>query len=458
MTQADDRFFEKHFSKAEFARRREQLIEAIGKDAHVLLRGRIKPVGPRFLQSKTFFYFCGAEIPGAMLLISGPERKATLYLAHRDAEQHPEETGLGAEDAKQIRAALGVDEVRGLDALASDLKAAKTLYLQDAEDELPCRTRFEAAAIAKERAEHPWDGRESDSQHFAGLIRERYPNVTIESLTPIVAELRRVKSDEEIQIMRRAGHLSALAVTEAMKMTRPGMVERQLAAIASYIYLSHGATGEGYPQIIAAGNNMQFGHYHRNDAELVDGDIVLMDSAPDYHYYTSDIGRIWPVNGTYAPWQRELYGYITIYHKTLLGLLKPGKTKKQVQTEAAEIMTEVFNQTQWSKDIYKESAWRVITKSNPLSHPVGLSVHDGSPYAPKPLEPGVVLSVDPMMTIREEELYIRSEDTVVITEDGCENLTGGAPLTPDEIEATMKQPGVFPRYETVTQWDPGRRM
>lgn len=458
MKQADDRFFTKHFLPAEFASRREALLDEIESDASVLLRGRLEPTGPRFLQAKTFYYLCGLETPGAMLLISGPERKATLYMAHRDPEKHPEEAGLGVEDADIIKAKLGVDEVCELAQLATDLKDVKTLYLQDAEDEIPNRTRFEAAAIATERAEHPWDGRPSDSTYFAQLIKERYPDVAIKPLTPIVAELRRVKSDTEIEMMRRAGQLSALAVTEAMKMTKPGLIERQLSALASYIYLSHGASGEGYPQIVAAGRNMPFGHYHRNDALLVDGDIVLMDSAPDYNYYTSDIGRIWPVNGKYADWQRELYGYITVYHQTLLDLLEPGKTKDQVQQEAAEIMREVFDQTKWSKEIYKKAAERVITSSNPLSHPVGMSVHDGSPYKHKPLEPGVVLSVDPMMSVHEEHLYIRSEDTVLITEDGCENFTGDAPLTPDEIEATMKHKSNYPLYDTVAAWDPGRTM
>ncbi|MDX1683510.1 MAG: aminopeptidase P N-terminal domain-containing protein, partial [Phycisphaeraceae bacterium] len=388
MIKADDRFFPTHFTADEFADRRRRLLAEIEPDAHVLLRGRIKPCGPRFLQSKTFYYFCGAEIPGAMLLISGPEKKTTLYVGHRDTDKHPEEAGLGIEDAEQIIAALGVDDVRELYELADDLKSATTVYLQDAEDELPSRTRFEAAAFATARAEHPWDGRPSDSTHFADLVRERLPDAEIKELTPLVAEMRRVKTDQEIDVMRRAGHLSALAVTEAMRMTQPGMVERQLSAIASYIYLSHGASGEGYPQIVAAGHNMQFGHYHRNDAELADGDIVLMDSAPDYAYYTSDIGRIWPVNGTYTDWQRELYGYITVYHQTILDLLKPGKTRDQIQEEASEVMTEVFNDTDWSKDYYRAAAERVITRSNPMSHPVGLSVHDGSPYKHKPLEPG----------------------------------------------------------------------
>lgn len=458
MKKADERFFQKYFPAEEFAARRARLIEEIGPDAHVLLRGRWDRQGPRFLQSKTFFYFSGIEIPEALLLISASNRKTTLYLPHRDPDKHPEETGLGVEDAEEIQTATGVDEVCDRARLAEHLGEVRTLYVQDSEDELPCQTRFEAATAARCQAENPWDGRPSDTNHFISLVKSHCGGLEIKGLSPIVSEMRRVKSEREIEMLRRAGYLSALATTEAMRMTRVGLVERQLSAIASYIYYTHGATGEGYPQIIAAGNNMQFGHYSRGDATLVDGDIVLMDTAPDYGYYTSDIGRIWPVNGTYEPWQRELYGYITTYHRTLLSLLKPGVMAADVVAEASRIMSDVVAKTSFSKEIYRQSAQRVLAAKHSLSHPVGLSVHDGSPYKHKPLEPGVVLSVDPMMSVPEEELYIRCEDTVLITADGIENFTGSAPLDPDEIEAAMREEGRFPLYDTAPQWDSGRRM
>lgn len=458
MRKADERFFQKFFPSQEFAARRARLLDEVGEESHVLLRGRSDRWGPRFLQSKVFFYFSGIEIPGALLMISGADRKTTLYVSHRDPDRHPEETGLGVEDAVEIKAATGVDEVCDRALLAEHLGVVKTLYVQDTEDEMPCQTRFEAATVARQRASDPWDGRPADSQYFISLVKSRMGNIEIRSLTPIVSEMRRVKSGLEIEMLRRAGHLSALATTEAMRMTKVGLVERQLAAVASYVYYTHGATGEGYPQIVAAGNNMQFGHYSRKDAMLADGAIVLMDSAPDYGYYTSDIGRIWPVNGTYEPWQRELYGYITTYHKTLLGLLKPGVMAADVVREASEIMAGVVSKTNFSKPAYRQAAERVLAARNPLSHPVGLVVHDGAPYKHKPLEPGVVLSVDPMMTVPEEELYIRSEDTVLITENGIENFTGAAPLEPDEIEATMKEKSNFPLYDTALEWDPGRRM
>ena len=189
---------------------------------------------------------------------------------------------------------------------------------------------------------------------------------------------------------------------------------------------------------------MQFGHYSCNNAVLQDGDIVLMDSAPDYKCYTSDIGRTWPVNGVYTTWQRELYGYIVKYQQTLLGLLRPGLMADDILKTAAERMAGVVASTRFSKRIYEESARRTLEFKGHLSHPVGLSVHDVGPYRHKPLEPGVVLSVDAMMWVPEEQLYIRCEDTVVITADGIENFTAAAPLDPDTIEAVMREDSAYP--------------
>jgi Xaa-Pro aminopeptidase len=189
---------------------------------------------------------------------------------------------------------------------------------------------------------------------------------------------------------------------------------------------------------------MQFGHYSRNNAVLQDGDIVLVDSAPDYKCYTSDIGRTWPVNGVYTTWQRELYGYIVKYQQTLLGLLRPGLMADDILKTAAERMAGVVASTRFSKRVYEEAARRTLEFKGHLSHPVGLSVHDVGPYRHKPLESGVVLSVDAMMWVPEEQLYIRCEDTVVITPDGIENLTAAAPLDPDAIEAVMHEDSAYP--------------
>ena len=241
--------------------------------------------------------------------------------------------------------------------------------------------------------------------------------------------------------MRRAGQLCAQAVREAMRVTRPGILEYQLGALVNYIFMLNGARGEGYHPIIASGENIWHIHYSLNSGPLKDGDLVLMDVAPECSYYTSDIGRMWPVNGTYASWQRELYGYIVEYHKVVLSKIRPGVTPDQVMDEAAEEMKEVWENWKFSKDTYREGARRTLEFRGHLSHPVGMAVHDDGGYHHRPLVPGTAFAVDPQMWIPEEKLYIRVEDTVVVTDDGVEIFTSGAPLELDEVEALMRDEG-----------------
>jgi Xaa-Pro aminopeptidase len=230
-----------------------------------------------------------------------------------------------------------------------------------------------------------------------------------------------------------------------MRATRPGAYEYQLDAVMRYCYLVNGARDAAYRAIIAGGANAWYGHYNANDCVLQDGDLVLVDCAPDYRYYTSDIGRMWPVNGRYAPVQRELYGFIVAYHKVLLRLIRPGVTDAQIQQEAAAEMGEVVEATRFSKPIYEAAARRALAFPYHMSHPVGMAVHDVGHYRGKTLQPGVVLALDPQMWVPEERLYIRVEDTVVVTEEGIENLTVDAPLELDEVEAAMRAPGLeFP--------------
>jgi Xaa-Pro aminopeptidase len=166
--------------------------------------------------------------------------------------------------------------------------------------------------------------------------------------------------------------------------------------------------------------------------------LVLMDVAPEVNHYTSDIGRMWPVDGTYRRWQRELYGYIVAYHKALLARIRPGVMPDQVMDEAAEVMAPVWERWPFSKALHREGARKTLAFRGHLSHPVGMAVHDDGGYRGRPLTPGTVFAVDPQMWIPEERLYIRVEDTVVVTENGIENLTEGAPLDLDDVEVLMR--------------------
>ena len=263
--------------------------------------------------------------------------------------------------------------------------------------------------------------------------------------------MRFIKSASEVDLLRIAGKLTAMGATEAMRSTRPGVREYELDAVMRYIYLANGARDWGYRAIIAGGPNIHFGHYKANNAILLDGDLVLFDCAPDYHYYTSDIGRMFPVNGRYSDEQRELYGFIVEYHKVFLELIRPGVTSEQITEEAAERMKPVVEATTWSRPSWEEGARATLVFPHMMTHPVGMSVHDVGHYRTKVLRPGTVLTLDPSLWVRKERIYIRCEDTMVITETGYENFTASAPVELDEVEATMKQDGMLQRYPAVVR-------
>lgn len=432
----------------EYRRRRERVFDQIGPDAVALLQGGAQPrTHDRFRQVNDVRYLCPIDTPHAYLLLDARDRTTHLFVPVRPHDAlSREEPQPNAADPETAVAATGVDAVHPLDGLARKLERAPKIFT-------PLRAMEGAAAswdtlerAQQERNSDPWDGRPDRMRWLVRLLRERVPGAQLRDLAPILDELRLRKSEHEIALLRRAGRLSAAGVSEAMRSTRPGVREYQLDAVMRYLYLAHGARDAAYRAIVAGGDNAWYGHYSANDAELRDGDLVLVDCAPDYHYYTSDIGRMWPVNGRYSAVQRELYGFMVEYHKVLLSLLGPGTDGETVQRRAAESMAEVVERTTFSKPIYEQAARRALDFPYHLSHPVGMSVHDVGHYRGNTLEPGIVLTVDPQLIVPEERRYVRVEDTVVVTEDGIENFTRDAPLELDDVEACMRETGLLERY------------
>lgn len=439
------------FTPDECAARRARVFDAIGADALAVVQGAAAPRGfPRFRQSNEFYYLSGIEVPHAYLLLNGRTRATTLYLPHRD-ERHAASEGeaLSAEDGDAARRRSGVEMVAASERLAADLASilfhqpAPTLYTPLSPAEGAAGTRDTLLGATAQAASDPWDDATTREGRFVQALRARFPQYEVRDLSPILDRLRLIKSPAEVTLLRRAAHLCGLGVMEAMRSTKAGVLEYQLAAIAQFIFLNGGAQGEGYRAIVAGGANAWHAHYSANDCALADDDLVLMDYAPDYRYYTSDIGRMWPVNGTYQPWQRELYGFMVQYHRCLLAHIRPGMTATQILHEVAGEMQEVVEETSFSKPIYEQAARRTLTFNGHLSHSVGMAVHDVGDYWPDVLAPGLVIAVDPQMWIPEEQLYVRVEDTIVVTDDGIENLTGFVPQDLDDVERLMREPGIL---------------
>jgi Xaa-Pro aminopeptidase len=300
----------------------------------------------------------------------------------------------------------------------------------------------------------------SRESRFVELLRARNPRARVEDLTPILDALRSVKSPREIALIRRASQIAGLGILEAMRSTKPGLYEYHLDAAARYVFLVSGARLEGYRSIVAAGvPNIWNMHYYRDMSPLRDGDMVLMDFAPEYGYYTSDVTRMWPINGKYSAWQRELLGFVLEYRNAVMKQIRPGVTTAQILEQAKAAMEPVFARWKFSKPVYEKAARELVNRGGGvLSHPVGMTVHDDGAYSRGPLVAGYVFSIDPQLRVPEENLYIRYEDVIVVTEHGMENFTAFLPSELDEMEKLVGVGGVVQKVPPVPESAmPGRR-
>lgn len=444
--------YQTDFPPEEFAARRAKIFEKIGERALAVIQGAPAVNGFKvFRQSNEFYYLCGIETPHAYLLLDGRTRKTTLYLPHRDEQRERNEGKvLSAEDADLVKQLTGIDAVRPLEMMPRDWiwsslvrLPAPAIYTPFSPSETEADSRDESLSGNAGIAADPWDGRPTREGHFIHLLRTRYPQFEIRDLSPLLDEMRLIKSPREIALIRRATQLAGLGLMEAMRCSAPGVYEYQLDAAARYIFQINGARREGYPSITAGGANAWLGHYFHNSDALQDGDLVLMDYAPDYRYYTSDIARMWPVNGKFTPAQRELCGFILAYRNTLLKHIRPGVSANQIMDECAAVMEKYLNSATFSKPIHAKACREALKFRGHLSHPVGMAVHDVGDYKKSLLQPGMVFSIDPMIWIPEEKQYVRIEEVVAVTETGVENFSDFVPAELDEIENLMKEEGVL---------------
>lgn len=398
-----------------------------------------------FRQYNDFYYLTGTEVPHSYLVIAGGSGRSTLYLEAQDERtERSEGPMLSLADGDLIRALTGIENIQAREELGEVCQAASRVFVPNELQEARQACQDTLRHAFHSQREDPFDQSITRQQMVINqLIVD--PN-KLGSVESVLRGMRLIKDSEEMKWMVKAGAVTAAAINLAMQATKPGIYEYQLGAIADGMFLSAGASGSGYRPIIARGENIWNAHYFRNNSRLSDGDLVIMDYAPDLHYYTSDIGRMWPVSGTFTEIQRELYGFIVEYHKILLAVISPGLTPEEVHQKAKREGSSLVESWQWSKDIYHQAALRVLDFQGHCSHTVGMAVHDNGQYFGEPMKPGLVFALDPQMWIPEEEIYIRVEDTIVITEDGYINVTAEAAFELDEVEALMK---TEPRFSSL---------
>jgi len=404
--------------------RRAALREAVG-EGWLVFRGmpQTRDYLP-FRQDKAFWYLTGVESENAALVMDAATGREVLFLPAASPMLEVWEGEKWDVGDAWVPGLTGIDEVRDEadleEFLDEVLEEDATVWISlAAHVELAgCYDRAEPFDRRAER--DPLDGRVSREKALEAALEERW-GVRVRDCQPQLEELRRVKTPEEVAAIRRATDAGVQAMRVAMANTAPGKTEAELAALMSYTHLLEGATGPAYAPIVGAGPNANVLHYLDLTRTCREGDILLIDYAPEADHYISDITRTWPVDGTFDERQAELYDVVLEAQLAGIAAVKPGATLDDVQRACNEV-------------IERHGMQPYVLHG--VCHYVGMEVHDVGAYR-KPLEPGVAFTIEPGLYDREADVGIRIEDVVVVTEDGCEVLSAGVPKERAEVEALV---------------------
>ncbi len=423
------------FDKAEYAARRAKFMEKIPDGVAVILGAQPLTSYHHYYQNNDFLYLCGVEVPNAVLVIDAIRKETILFFTANERSLRNE--GLSTDILKDPVGVTGVDRVMTVEELETALGAlaaqTKIFYTPFSPEELmrEC-SREKLRTLQRIMVNNPWDGRKTREMQFVSRLQEKFPGVEIQDCSSLIWELRMIKSPAEIEVMRRAARIGVKAITEVMKATRPGMYEYELSALYNYIAEKEGAQNLAYYMIISSGENHPYVHYYKHDRLLKDGDFIVMDIGPDVNYYDTDITISYPVNGKFTPRQKEIYEAALAVHEANISVYRPGLTAQEIVKEVAEILT---------KQGFDLSLDHFKMLRGGFGHYVGLAVHDVG-GGPRILQPGMVFANEPLAIFPEENLGVRVEDTILITDSGCEVLTAGIPRTVKDIEKFMKKKGI----------------
>jgi Xaa-Pro aminopeptidase len=373
------------------------------------------PQATDFRQDNDFFYLTGIEEPGSWLVLFKAETgsgKVILYVPERDSGREMwtgERLGIGPE----LERRTGIETVRPATAFGDEVlsrlgqsyafREFPTLYL-------------------------PLSGSPDRSRRIVDAAVEGRRSIS--DLGPALAALRLVKDSVELARLRRAVDITAEAQRKAMAAARPGMYEFELEAIIEFVFRSRGAERVGFPSIVGSGPNSVILHYDENRRRMEKSDLVVIDIGAELGYYTADITRTFPVSGKFTDRQREIYQLVLETQLSVIDSVRPGRTVRDLEMIARSYMRDHSNGLCGSV-----SCDRYFMHG--LSHWLGMDVHDVGDYS-APLEPGMVLTIEPGIYLAEEGLGVRIEDDVLVTEEGHEVLSAAAPKTVSEIEALMR--------------------
>jgi len=381
-----------------------------------------------FEQEENFYYLTGHNEEGAGLVIlpaksSGSDAsnspREILYLPIKNPQKE-KWNGVRMSPADPgIEARIGFAAVKPFVEMRAAVENLAKTY--------PCL--YTILPYEKELGGYPHEKEAVD------WLQQAAPQIKLKDIRGKVSALRQIKSPGEIAFLQRAIDLTVDSHLEAMRMMRPGLHEYEVAAKMVEVHAMGGSEAEGYAPIVGAGPNSVALHYDKLSRKIEDGDIVVLDVGAQYSGYSADITRTIPANGKFTPRQLEIYNIVLGAQNAALAAIKPGMDLCQKGSKSLQKISYDYINSH-GKDLHGKSLGQYYIHG--LGHNIGLNVHDpGEPC--QPIEPGMVVTMEPGIYIPEENLGVRIEDDVLITEMGYKLLSERLPRDPAEIERIMAQ-------------------
>jgi len=417
----------------EYRKRRERLLKKLPDNSVGVIFSaepatRSHDTHHPYRQDSNFYYLCGfKEDSAALVFLKSKGETRTLLFVHKKDKLIELWTGerLGVKEAKKI---FLFDEVYVIDDLQKRfkrfIKGKKSIYFEQ-------NSKKEGVKKVSRSTKE---------------IKEKH------DIVPLVQKMRLIKSASEIKMIRDSIDITAKAHHRAMKADKRGKYEYQLQAEIEHEFKVNAAYSDAYTSIVACGNNANTLHYIKNDKALADGELILIDAGCEHNYYASDITRTIPVNGRYTKAQKELYELVLITQLRIIAMIKPLVKRSHLQETAEKLLTKGMVELGILKGSYKKLIKEKKHKKyypHGIGHWMGLDVHDPAPYRDAKereiaLQKGMVLTIEPGLYIDKNDksvpkryrgIGIRIEDDILVTKEGCENLSCHIAKTVDEIES-----------------------
>lgn len=428
----------------DFAERRRQVLEALGSAMLIVpsapVATRNNDVEHEYRQNSDFYYLTGFDEPDSVLVLSPTsEQPFVLFVRPKDPEREVWD-GYRAGVAGAVRD-FGADVAHPIVELSAKLpelmRNVNRLYYHLGHDPDSDRVVLEAVRQTRRRCRN------------GGT----WPTELVDS-DVVLHELRLTKSESEVALMRQAAAITCDAHRLAMAACKPGAYEYEIEGLLRKVFRERGAERPAYSPIVGSGPNATILHHRRNDRQMQDGELLLIDAGCEYMYYAADVTRTFPVNGTFNAAQRAVYEVVLAAQLASIAATREGATLDDIHMASVRVISAGLVEL----GLIEGPVDRAIDEQrykpyymHRTSHYLGMDVHDVGPYyvgeKPRKLTPGVVITVEPGIYIANSAakvpdefrgIGIRIEDDVRVTADGNEVLTAAAPKTIDEIEQACR--------------------